>query len=199
MGEVFTRDAFGVYHSITGELLVDFGMAPYTYINGDTEKLVLTDMNDFDRATSDIYDYRGVITLSRRDLKRTPIAEEPPLMCKARKAAAAFFASVLRDTMGYAKMSRNIPRIDDTIDMEYILSSDRLKERLKELELDIIADINRLFNGDSFKDLYMHFKSGIYIVDVGVDIRIRDYYLRLFDEQDRENDRDSEKYEGFRS
>lgn len=201
IGDIFEPDPVGIYNANTGECIVDFGKGYYWLENKGRTRVpkrhYISDYNDFVNAQSDIYDHNGFMTIRHQNIKRVTISDDRPVFFKARYAACSLVAEVLRKYHEYFICSSNIPDLRDLVNVDYIMNSQVMSERLHNLENLICTDFRELLEQCTWKELLLSMRNGTALVDVLLDIRIKDYYERKFDELDAEQrQRDEDEYEG---
>lgn len=195
MGDVFHPDPYGVYNLVTGDCIADFGKSPYTLYNG--QKKILSTWDDYDDAKGNIYTHDGYLTLSARNIKRTQVTDNRPILFKAKEAAISYFCEVLEERHDYVNTPRNIKQLDQVAYRSDIENSTRMYGELMRLESLIASDITNNFENDTWRELYLASRNGTFMVDVGLDVRIKDYYLRRFDRIDQERElQDESEYDG---
>lgn len=201
IGDIFNPDPVGIYNASTGECIVDFGKGYYwcevRQRNRPPKRHYITDYDSFISAGGDIYDHNGFVTIQRANISRITISDDRPVFFKARLGACAVVANVLHKYHEHFVQAGNIPELNELLNMEYIEDNEIAFSRFQALENLICADFRELLEKCSWKELFLNMRSGIAVVDVLLDIRIKDYYERKFDELDAEQRRrDDDEYEG---
>ncbi len=195
MGDIFRESAPGVYNANTGEQLVDFIQGGHFMENG--KRVRITCWKDFEEANGDIFNHNNMLTVRHRNIKRITVTERAPLFHKAVEAAAATFGDLLKANFRYAIVGRNIRDLRDIVYMDDIEESDRRLRIMQAVENDMVADMANDFKDIGWKELLLSRKTGTYMVDVLMDVRLKEYYENKFDRMDREDDERREReYEG---
>lgn len=193
MGDVFHPDRDGVYDRITGECLLDFGRGGGFWIDnrpkGHGRKYRIDTIQDFENAKGSIYNHNGRMVVSARNISRIEVELERPLYIKAKEAAAAFVVEVIKNHHDYIMAGRNIPDLYELMYVDEILESSRRKEIYYSLERKIHSDLADDLNRYQWHDIWVSKSSGVYMLDVKTDIRIREWYEEKFKKQDIENER----------
>ena len=201
MGDIFPPDPYGVYDAVTGDCLVDFGKGGYWIDNssGRDRRHEIFDFRSFEEAKGNVFNHQGIRTVSSMNIRRIQITDDRPMIFKARQAGASLYAQALMEMQDYAKISPNIQEVRETLYLEEIERSQRLSASLAGVTHSIESSIWDDFEYDKFKELIFSKKSGVYMVDVAADIRIRDYYLRRFEEEALQREQEEMSEEGYRS
>lgn len=194
MGDIFTPDPYGVYNELTGECIADFGRGPYSLERG--RKIMLYNLDDFENARGDIYNHYGQRTLKQVNLRRIPIATERPIHIKALDAGMSCFAEVLQNHYDYVQIDKRIKPLKDCVYLDNIMEVRSRSRRYRDLEMDIFKDLQKFFTEeDEWKEMYVGRHNGVCIVDVQLDIRLKDYYERRFERELAEEARREEELE----
>lgn len=191
MGDVFNPDPVGLYHPVTGECIVNFDRPGY-YIDVKTRKRVTVGTyDDFDRVNGDLYDYNNRCLLPFRDVKRIILIDERPVFVKAREAATCMVGEVLSENFGYSGVARDIERPTDVMDMESIEASSRRKNIYHGVRWEIARELDEKLDEREWHEMWLYKQYGVAIIEVQLDIRIKQYYLQLFREQARDIEDDT--------
>lgn len=197
MGDIFQPDPCGVYHAVTGECLVDFGKGSY-YLRkkgSRVEQVDIRDFHDFENAQGAIYDLNGNVVISPINIRRVQVSDHRSPIAKAYEAAGVLYGRELFDALPHARVSRGLPEIEECLYMREIEETPHLFKELAAIEDVINRDIQNNFSNDHFKEILLSKRSGAFIVDVSLDYRIKEYYLRKFEEQELErNQQNGELY-----
>lgn len=195
MGNVFRECTPGIYDERTGDLLVNYVKGGYFLENG--KKVYIHSWSDFEEARSDVFNHLGRCTITHKNLKRIPVSEKAPVNKLAIQAASAVFGKLLHQNFEYTQIGRNIVDLNDVVYMDSIENNDRRWQLLRNMEEEMIIDIDQYLRECKWKELLFHKKNDTYMIDVMLDIRLKDYYERLFDRLEREADeRRESEYEG---
>jgi hypothetical protein len=201
IGDIFQPDPVGIYNASTGECIVDFGKGYYWTSSNSRRRApvrhYVTDYDSFVNAGGDIYNHQGFVTIRHQNIKRVPLSDDRPVFFKARYAACGLVDNVLREYHDHYLSAKNIPAWEDLVNLDYINESTRVSEQIETLKTAICADYRELLEKCMWKELLLSMRGGVAVVDVLLDIRIKDYYERKFDEMDAEQRRkDEDEYEG---
>lgn len=195
MGNIFRESAPGVYDANTGEQLIDFFQGGHYMENG--KRVRITCWKDFEEATGDIFNHNNMLTVRHRNIKRITVTERAPVFHKAVEAAAATYGELLKANFRFATVGRNIRDLRDIVYMDDIEETDRRLRILQDVENEIVHDIDADLKDIGWKELHLTKKTGAYMVDVLIDVRLKEYYENKFDKMEREDDERREReYEG---
>lgn len=189
MGDVFKPDVHGLYHPRTGDCIVNFERPGY-FIDPQAKsyrkrRVDILTYADFDNAVGDIYDYDGRLVMAARNVKRVELLDERPLIYKARDAALALIDDNLDVEFDHYMSSREIPKLCDVMYDEDEITSKRCRTILSEVRREIDRDILNRLQEYRWNEVHLHRDSSTVIIDVKMDIRIKQYYENLFSETDR--------------
>lgn len=198
MGNVFRECSPGIYDACTGDQLVDYVIgARYRSPDSAVKWNYIHCWEDFEAATDDVYS-RDRVTVSKRNLKRVQVTEKPPIHKLAKEAAAQVYSRLLYENYKHVIFGQNVPR-----DLSDIVYYDDIEENktnwnlLRRLEEDIVRDMDHDLRDIGWKELLFQKRNGVYMVDVMLDIRLKDFYERKFEREEQEADmRRENEYEG---
>lgn len=189
MGDIFKPDRDGVYDSITGRKILDFGTTNAYWIDKNDRRCFITSIQDYDRAKGDIYDSRDRLIMTQRNHKVIQTEPDRPLVVKAKEAAAAYAGMIMKDHHKYVTFSNDIPDWEDCVFTDIIDDFPKKKAILRELERTIFSDYSEMLNEFEWCDIWLSRNHNTYMVDVKADIRIREWYEENFRRRDIEAER----------
>lgn len=199
MGDIFPPDRDGVYDRLTGDCILDFGRGGGYWLDKRNRKHPITTLEDFETANGPVYDFhdRRIIGSIER-LRRLQVVAERPIIFKAQEAAAAVVASVIKDHHDFVNIGRNILDLEDALYMDIIEGSPRRLAIYRNLENIIYQDMVDYLNEYSWNDIWISKSANVYMLDVKIDIRIREWYESRFKRQDEEEEVIREHGEDYR-
>lgn len=187
LGDVFPPDPDGIYLDSDGTCISDFGRSSFYLSKGRRKEI--TSFEELDKAVGTIYDHRGhpIITIRRPGTLQVSHERHPIL--RARNAASALVGDILRREFGHMTVADNIPDWDDSvIYLDAIRESQRRRSIVDRLEDDIMVEVVRELEEFSWFEMIFEKSRSCYLVDVRLDIRIKEYYENFFKRQDEEED-----------
>lgn len=189
MGDVFPPDRDGVYDRLNGDCILDFGRGGGYWVDRKNRKHPIQTLEDFEAANGMIYDFhdRRVVGSVER-LRRLQVVAERPIVFKAQEAAAAVVADVIKNHHDFVNTGCNILDIDEALYMDVIEESPRRLGLFRSLEGMIYQDMVDYLNEYSWNDIWISKSANVYMLDVKIDIRIREWYEERFKRQDQEEE-----------
>lgn len=196
LGDIYTPDEPGMYDQRSGALIVPFDGQAYsleTDRDGRTYEHNIQSEYDLSKATNDVMDRR----YSRVLLKKTSLRyvdkefrSTRPLWFRARELAIALAADVIQRTYQYRTICRTVRRVIDCVERDEldaftIESLDEIEERVRNMILERVGE-------PGYNEIVMDSTRSTVIIDVKLDIRIRDWEEnRLRKEQAEQEERDA--------
>lgn len=193
VGNIFKSAPDGIYNENTGQCLVDFAKG-YYYIDPNKKRVRIFDLIGFENCDGDIYDHNGFLVVKKINLKRIPVCDDRPLFFKARYASAALVSKIMREYHSYFSESQSIPSFYDCVYSDLINDVNELHSKLIRIEDVITGDFDEVISQCAWKEIYFHNKNGQFIMDVLLDIRIKDFYDRKFDKIENHDETQDEQY-----
>lgn len=187
LGDVFPPDPDGIYLDSDGTCISDFGRCSFYTSKGHRKEIA--SFEDFDKAVGTIYDHRGnpIVTIRRPGTLQVSSERHP--IFRAKNAAAALVGDILRREFGHLTVADNIPDWDnEVIYLDAISESRRRRDIINRLEDDIIVEVVRELEEFSWFEMIFEKSRACHLVDIRLDVRIKEYYENFFNRQEEEED-----------
>lgn len=190
LGDIYTEDTPGMYDQRSGSMIIPFdGYSCFTETVVTKNKTFYEDRlveseYDLDKATSDIrHRNTGRILLRKESLRhiKKEFRSTRPIWFRARELAIALAADVIERTYTYRSICRSVRRVDhcvqrDEQDAFTIENLDAIEERIRDFILYNVGE-------PGFNEIVMDSTRSMVIIDVRLDIRIRDWHERQIREE----------------
>lgn len=188
LGDVFPDAPEGMYDELSGNCISRFGIPNYYLVDRkrvwlDSEKACL-------QAKGVVFSPLNKPLFNIPRAGAVKMTSDLPTRHRARRAAVALYGDVLLREAPHSSIGYNVPQFDnDVIYLDDIRDSAHLSSLLNRVEDSVLNTLIRTLDDYQWHDKVFLEKNSNFVVEVGVDIRIKKYYEELFDRQEEEEDR----------
>lgn len=185
IGDVFKPDIHGLYDAVTGKLVIDFGRPGY-FIDKKTRKKVYIDgHNIISNINADVYDHNGYLLIPAHAFRSLRLTDERDVMLRSREAAIGLFADMVVEVFDHVEVDHSILRFNEVTDISDLDRRHSKHQIVNNVSWRMRQDLHDRLRDYSLFEMKLYTKSTTVILDVGMDFRIKQYYLDLFDRQDK--------------
>lgn len=172
-------------YDLTGKFL--FSLDERVYWTDDRDKRhVITSMEGLKKARGNIYHYSGRVAMLNRDLVEKNYMTQEPGFIRALKLSEILIADMASGLYERISISRDFPSIENSIKFDELYGRDHeeVKVELSSAQRQIQSYLENLIDRNTWKELFLEKRNGVLVLDVGMDIRIKEWYLDKFAKRD---------------
>lgn len=177
-------------YDVFGRPLFSFSERAY-WQDKEGNRTVVTDMTRLQRAKSNIYRSNGLVAMLYRDIKDKNYMPEPPDFFKAAQLVEVLIADAANGMYDHCLISKSINTIENSIDFDQIKGAeyDRVKREIECTQRRICEYLSQFAGHRSFKEVTIYYRNDELVMDVGLDIRIKEWYMAKFQKEEEERER----------
>lgn len=165
------------------------------WVDSDKRRHIVKNLSDLEKAQGDLYRVNGYLAMSLKSIREEQYLKEPPDSCKAETLVEVLIADTADSMYKNCHVSREFIslehalRFDDMHGKQY----DRVKQEIAAAQNSIMSYLDSFADRRTWKELFIHRKNDHLVLDIGVDIRIKKWYLDKFEQEDKEREEQIER------
>lgn len=192
----FRASPAGVYDQRNGQCIVDFGQHDAYWRDKDGSAYDVYDEQSFMEARGDIYDQKGNVLISAKSRRQGVFGPERPVFFKAIDVATAIVAEVFQKQHQHVIAMRPVSlSIIDHVYEDLAEESGNFQKAYNSVETMIVDDFSELLLRYEWSDVWLTKARGALVMEVKVDIRIREWYEMKFKEEEHAREQERENGE----
>lgn len=182
LGDIYRCDAMALYCGRTGKMLGRLDGSLYCEDRFGNRRRIMS-IRDIERAFGDIYTQYGKVLIPFHRIQDWSFSTTSTLSHKAQQLVWALALDGLKNELEYFTVSNSIKTMHDLIDAQYILERPDVERAMLSVRNAIIVEIVRsleTIEDHDWRSVHMQMDHRLHVpvLEVGMDIRIREYYER---------------------
>lgn len=198
----FLNITFRTVYDLYGRAVFSFDERTY-WVDKEGQRHVVLSFNDLKKAKGNLYRQNGLVAFLARDIAEKNYLLDPPYSAKASALVETLIADVAGDIYNHVIVSREFPSIESIINFGEIHGSDlnSVKKEIASTQRSIHGYLENLVSRYTWKEIFIYYKNDNVVMDVGIDTRIKQWYLNKFEREDIEEEakREAEQLERIKN
>ena len=196
LGDIYRANLMALYCARTGKWLTWLDGTSY-WVDRRGKRVPVMSVRDVEMAGNDIHHSHGGLVIPYNQIQRMQFTSTQPVSAKAQRLVQALAIDGLQNELDHVTVSRSLSSVQDLVDyqiLDRIHGAERVMLQVKNaVVIDSIRRIEKITDYEwRSVHIQMDHRRGELMLEVGMDIRIREYYeTRLRDEAERQAQADN--------